>query len=72
MTILLKTNVEILKKRVGDTSGRGLVKLTGQSFEDLYKERLFLYERSAEITIECSSLSLEEVCYTIIERLKEY
>ena len=64
--ILLQTDLEVLKKRVGDTSGRGLVMSTEQSFEDLYEERRLLYECSSEIIIECSSLSLEEVCDTII------
>jgi len=68
--ILLQTNLEVLKKRVGDSSGRGLVKSTKQSFEDLYEERRLLYECSSEITIECSFLSLKEVCNTIVERLK--
>jgi shikimate kinase len=68
--VLLQTNLDILKKRVGDTSGRGLVKSTGQSFEGLYEERRLLYERSADITIECSCLSLEEVCNAIVEQLK--
>ena len=68
--VLLQTNLEVLKKRVGDTAGRGLVKSIGQSFEDLFEERRLLYEDSSEITIECSSLSHEEVCDTIIERLK--
>ena len=68
--ILLQTDLEVLKKRVGDSSGRGLVKSTKQSFEDLYEERRLLYECSSEITIECSSLSLEDVCDTIIERLQ--
>ena len=68
--ILLQTNLDVLKKRVGDTSDRGLVKSTEQSFEDLYEERRLLYECNSEITIECSFLSLEEVCDTIVERLK--
>ena len=67
--VLLQNNLEVLKKRVGDTSERGLVKQSGQSFEELYEERRLLYERNAEIIIECSDLNLEEVCNTIINRL---
>ena len=59
-----------MRKRVGDTSERGLVKLPGQSFEELYEERRLLYEHNAEVTIKCSSLNLEEVCDAVINHLK--
>lgn len=67
--IFLQTTLDVLRKRVGDTSERGLVKMPGQSFEELYEERRSLYERNAEVTIECSGLNREEVCNTIINRL---
>jgi shikimate kinase len=69
LIILLQVRLEVLKKRVGDTSGRGLVKQPGQSFEELFGERGSLYARFAEITIECSDMDPEEVCETVIGRL---
>lgn len=69
--IFLQTNLDILKKRVGDTSGRGLVKQPGQSFEELYDERRRLYERNAELAIACSNLNAEKVRDIIINHLKQ-
>jgi shikimate kinase len=69
LIVLLQVRLDVLKKRVGDTSGRGLVKQPGQSFEDLFGERGSLYARFAEITIESSDMDPEEVCEAVIGRL---
>lgn len=68
--VFLKVSVNVLKERVGDTAERGLVKNPWQSFEELYLERLPLYEQGSEVTVECSRLDHEEVCNLIVEELK--
>lgn len=70
VTVLLKTPLDILQLRVGDAAGRGLVKQPGQSFEDIYAERKGLYEKYADISIDCTVLSREDVCSAIIKELK--
>lgn len=72
VVILLQVRLDVLRKRVGNTSGRGLVKQPGQSFEDLFTERRSLYERYAEIIIECSDLSHEQVCKAVAGRLARF
>ena len=70
LVILLKANLDVLKKRVGDTSERGLVKQPRQSFENLYAERRPLYERHAEMIVDCSGMDHREVCKTIVDQLQ--
>lgn len=58
-----------LEARVGDFSERGLARRPGQSFAELYEERLALYARHAEITINCAAATQEAVCYKIIKEI---
>ena len=67
--VLLDARLDILKERVGDTSGRGLVKLPEQDFAELFTERKPLYDKYGSVKIDCSALSHHEVCRKIIETL---
>ena len=69
--VLLQAEVDILKKRIGNDAERGLVKAPEQSFEELYAERLPLYEKYADVTVECTQLDLEEVCRQILAELQQ-
>lgn len=46
--------VDILIKRLGDFSKRGVVLAEGQTIYDLYNERVPLLEKYADITINCN------------------
>jgi shikimate kinase len=69
MVVFLHANLETLRARVGDYSKRGLAKRADQSLEDLFEERLFLYMEYADITIECSQRTHDEVCNQIITEI---
>jgi len=51
--IYLYASYETIKKRLGDFSKRGVVLRQGQTLKDLYEERCVLYEKYADITINC-------------------
>ncbi len=51
--IYLYVGIDELKRRLGDFSKRGIVMKDGQTIEDLYRERCALYEKYADITINC-------------------
>ncbi len=59
--IFLHLPLEELLPRLTDLDSRGLVRHPGQSMADLYAERLPLYRRYAEITIDCRGLTQEQV-----------
>jgi shikimate kinase len=67
--IFLHADLQTLKARVHNFNNRGLAKTPGQSFEDLYAERLPLYEKYADITINSAGQSHEDICSVIIEKL---
>lgn len=70
-TILyLKLPYEELNRRLHDIKGRGVVLKDGQTLQDLYEERVPLYEKYADITVDEYQLNVEQTIEKIME-LKE-
>jgi shikimate kinase len=67
--VFLHVDLATLKARVRDYNTRGLAKRPDQTVEDLFAERCDLYRKYADVTIECSGLTHEEVCEKIIQAL---
>jgi shikimate kinase len=68
--IFLHAELETLRKRITNFDSRGLAKRPDQSFADLFAERMALYRKYADITIENNAYNQEEVCEKIIQELK--
>lgn len=68
--VFLHAELAALERRVRNYHTRGLAKRPEQSFEDLFTERLQLYCRYADIVVESSLLTQEEVCERIIMELQ--
>jgi shikimate kinase len=67
ITVLLRVDLETLKSRVHDYDTRGLAKRPDQSVDDLFAERSALYRRYADVIVDCTALTHEEVCEKIIQ-----
>jgi shikimate kinase len=67
--VFLDADLATLRSRVRDFTTRGLAKRPDQTFADLFEERVALYVKYADITVNCSGLTHEEVCADIIGRL---
>lgn len=67
--IFLRADFEIIRNRIMNFDQRGIAKSLDQSFEDLFLERQPLYEKYAEIQINCNSISQEEAAGLIAESL---
>ncbi len=67
--IFLHADLNALKSRIKNYETRGLAKRRDQSLEDLFHERLTLYRRYADITIENSFISQEQVCERIVSAI---
>ena len=52
--IYLYCSYEVIEKRLGDFSKRGVVLNPGQTLKDLYEERTALYKKYADIIVDCS------------------
>ena len=50
-----------IEKRLGDLNERGVVLAPGQTLQDLYRERVPLYESYAHRVIDCSGKSIREI-----------
>lgn len=70
--IYLYVGIDVLKERLGDFSKRGIAMRPGQTIEDLYKERCALYEKYADITINCSGSAYPKYQAELIKAIKEY
>lgn len=59
--VYLKLSYEELEDRLGDLHERGVVLKPGFTLKDLYDERVPLYEKYADITLDCSEKSIRQV-----------
>lgn len=59
--VYLKISYETLIKRLGDYTHRGVVMEEGETLLDLYKKRVPLYEKWADITVESEKEMHESV-----------
>ena len=67
IVVFLDADLQTLESRVKDFGSRGLAKRIDQSFSELFSERRPLYQKHADITIECVGLTHEEVSARIID-----
>ena len=65
VVIYLKLSCDAIADRLGDLNERGVTLRDGQGLNDLYAERVPLYEKYADFTIECEELSIRK----IVERI---
>lgn len=69
ITVYLKVNAEELEKRICNIHTRGIAMKEGTTIAELYAERAPLYEKYADITVDCSESTPEECVDTIAETL---
>jgi len=67
--VYLKISYEEMERRLKNITTRGIVLLNGQSLRGMYDERVPLYERYADFTIECSDRDFESVVEAVIRKL---
>lgn len=57
----LKLSYESIDERLGDLAQRGVALKDGQTLMDLYQERTPLYEKYANLTIDCENKNIREI-----------
>ena len=70
IVVFLNVDLPTLESRVNDFDIRGIAKRAEQSFTDLFEERFTLYNKYADVTIECVGLTQEEICGGIISEIR--
>lgn len=66
VVVYLEITYEEMLMRLENITTRGIVLLPGQGLLDMYKERILLYEKHADLTIACSGKDLEHVVQSVI------
>ena len=67
--IYFELEYDQLKKRLGNLKGRGVVLKDGQDLRGLYEERIPLYEKYADLTVNEKNLDVEQTLQKIVDRL---
>ena len=70
--IYLKLGYEELDRRLNNLQGRGVVLRKGQNLKELYEERIPLYEKYADLTVEEENFTVEETLQNILKIYREY
>ena len=71
VVIYLKISFEEMEKRLKNITTRGIVLVAGQGLRDMYDQRVPLYEKYADITIECSDEDFEDCVGSVVEQLRK-
>lgn len=69
--VYIYVSLPLIKERLGDYSKRGVVLKPGQTIDDLYEERTKLYEKYADITINCNGKAYPKYRAELIKKIEE-
>lgn len=69
--VYLRISFEEMEKRLGNIMTRGIVLSCGETLREMYDERIPLYEKYADITIDCSGRDFETVVGMVVRELEE-
>lgn len=67
--IYLQVSLETVLERLSNIKTRGVTLEKGQTLEDLYRKRVPLYEKHADVTVRCDGCTVEEVVEKIVAAL---
>ena len=67
--VYLQLSCEELEERLGDLQERGVSKRPEQTLRDLYEERCPLYEKYADVTVNCEDKMIRQVVAEIQMRM---
>lgn len=68
----LRLSYESIEERLGDLEERGVVLREGQTLRSLYDERVPLYEKYANLVIDCENKNIREIVMELAKRLKKF
>jgi shikimate kinase len=72
IVIYLKISCEEMTRRLNNITTRGIVLAAGQSLCDMYSQRVPLYEKYADITIDCSDDDFEHCIRNVLDKLPSF
>lgn len=67
--VYLSIELDTLKSRLSDVITRGVAIAPGKSIDDLYKERIPLYDTYADLTVHCGKMVPEQLVAAVLNSL---
>lgn len=67
VVVYIKVSLDSILTRLNNIKTRGVTLAKGQTIADLYRERIPLYEKHADMMIEAEGMTIEEIVEKIIE-----
>ena len=71
LVVYLKLTLESIADRLGDLQQRGVALKEGWGLKELYEERVPLYEKYADLTIDCEEKSIRQITEEIADEYKK-
>ena len=68
--VFLDVPLQELRQRIGNFASRGVARKPNQSLESLFHERCALYEKYADITVDCDKQSLQQSLDSVLRQLQ--
>ena len=72
LLLYLKLRYDEIEQRIDNMSSRGIAIEKGRTLLDLYNERVVLYEKYADLIVDCSGRAMEDVVLKIGNMLKAF
>ncbi len=72
IVVYLYAGLDTIVQRLGDFSKRGIALKDGQTIEDLYNERCKLYERYADVTVNCDGMAYAKHRDDVLKAIMRY
>lgn len=66
--VYLKISFEEIERRVNNITTRGIAMAKGHTLRDVYDQRIKLYEKYADVIIDCDDKSLEDIVKDIRDK----
>lgn len=67
--VYLRLPYDEIENRLGDLTKRGVALKKGQTLQDLYEERVPLYERYAHVIIDCNGKMIRDIVAEISQKI---
>ena len=72
IVMYLKISCEEMVRRLNNITTRGIVLVAGQSLREMYNQRVPLYEKYSDITVDCSEGDFENCVGNVIDELHKF
>ena len=66
--VYLKLSYDAVAERLGDLQERGVALKKDQTLADLYDERIPMYEKYADVTVDCEGKMIREIVADLVEK----